>query len=403
MELTSPGSRAALERVRSALEFSRRALGVDVIYLSRFVDGLQHLRVVAGSHPDLDLKEGSSSALESSYCWGVRSGAIPQVIPDSAAEPRVAHLPGHLAGGIGGYVGYPVRIPGGGTYGTLCCVTAAADPSLGPHQLDALDYLAGAIGPELTAIELEIAQSEGATETFSTLLQHRGLLPVFQPIVDLESEQTVAFEALTRFTVKPEHAPDWWFGVADRLGLRHRLELVALQSALAASVELPPGVRLSVNASPTALLDEQFCAALESVARRPLIVEITEHAVVEDYEELAPVLHRLRARGIAVAVDDAGSGFASFRHVIAVAPDLIKLDMSLTRHVDADRGRRAFIAALVRFARDTGAQLVAEGVETEAELQALRQLGVDLAQGYLLGRPAPAGQLQHASSARRSA
>lgn len=119
----------------------------------------------------------------------------------------------------------------------------------------------------------------------------------------------------------------------------------------------------------------------------PIVLEITEHSTVQDYDKLEYTLRPLRARGMRLAVDDAGAGHSSFRHILRLQPEYIKLDISLTRNIDADPARRALAAALIGFASETGSELIAEGVETEAELATLRALGIHKAQGYLLGRP----------------
>ena len=118
-----------------------------------------------------------------------------------------------------------------------------------------------------------------------------------------------------------------------------------------------------------------------------IVVEMTEHAPVGDYDGLNTALQPLRDAGARVAVDDAGAGFASLRHILLLAPDIIKLDISLTRGIDSDRSRRALSYALVAFARETQTTIVAEGIETEAELRALRDIGVTHGQGFLLARP----------------
>jgi EAL domain-containing protein (putative c-di-GMP-specific phosphodiesterase class I) len=105
-------------------------------------------------------------------------------------------------------------------------------------------------------------------------------------------------------------------------------------------------------------------------------------------------LEPLRRKGMKLAVDDAGSGYASFRHILKLKPDVIKLDISLIKKIDSDSCSRALAAALIRFAEETGSHIVAEGVETQAELDVLRELKVDKVQGFLLGRPMPIGQLQ---------
>jgi EAL domain-containing protein (putative c-di-GMP-specific phosphodiesterase class I) len=117
------------------------------------------------------------------------------------------------------------------------------------------------------------------------------------------------------------------------------------------------------------------------------VLELTEHASVGNYGRLADALDPLRVRGVRVAVDDAGAGFASFRHILNLNPDIIKLDMALTRGIQADPVRRALASALVTFARELHAVIVAEGIETEAELKALRSLGVGYGQGFFLARP----------------
>jgi EAL domain-containing protein (putative c-di-GMP-specific phosphodiesterase class I) len=119
------------------------------------------------------------------------------------------------------------------------------------------------------------------------------------------------------------------------------------------------------------------------------VIEITEHTHIESYEVLQPKLDRLRRAGVRFAVDDAGAGFSSFRHIIQLNPDIIKLDADLTRNCHCDAVRHTLTESLVRFAGELGATLVAEGVETVEELEALIGMGVQYAQGYYLGRPAP--------------
>lgn len=168
---------------------------------------------------------------------------------------------------------------------------------------------------------------------------------------------------------------------------RVELELAAIASALALLPRLPPPVYLSVNASATTVLDPRLAALLEHCAAGRVVLELTEHSRVADYAELMAVLSRLRARGIRVAVDDAGSGYATLRHVLALLPDVIKLDIDLIRGVDADPARRALVVSLVSFATELGATLVAEGIQTAAELATLQQLNVGHGQGFHLGGP----------------
>jgi EAL domain-containing protein (putative c-di-GMP-specific phosphodiesterase class I) len=157
--------------------------------------------------------------------------------------------------------------------------------------------------------------------------------------------------------------------------------------ALAALSSLPPDAYLAVNASPDTIFGDEAFNLLNGMPAERIVLEVTEHAHVEDYDRLRQGLAPLRQRGVRLAVDDAGAGYSSLQHILHLQPDLIKLDMSLTRHIDLDPARRALASALIGFARDTGSRIIAEGVETASELATLRALGVEHAQGYFLGRP----------------
>jgi EAL domain-containing protein (putative c-di-GMP-specific phosphodiesterase class I) len=141
--------------------------------------------------------------------------------------------------------------------------------------------------------------------------------------------------------------------------------------------------------SPDTILDPMFDRLFDIGPVDHVVIEVTEHAPVRDYERLAAALQPLRERGLRLAVDDAGSGYSGLRHILRLAPDILKLDIDLTRGINTDRSRHAMSVALVRFAEEMDMVTVAEGIETEEELEALRELAVPWGQGYLLGRPGP--------------
>jgi EAL domain-containing protein (putative c-di-GMP-specific phosphodiesterase class I) len=118
------------------------------------------------------------------------------------------------------------------------------------------------------------------------------------------------------------------------------------------------------------------------------VVELTEHQPDDDYAVLSDALGRLRDRGIRVAVDDVGSGFASFRHVTRVKPEILKLDRSLVCGIDEDPVRQSLAGAIVAFADEVGATVVSEGIESERELDCLMGLSVGCGQGFYIARPA---------------
>jgi EAL domain-containing protein (putative c-di-GMP-specific phosphodiesterase class I)/DNA-binding NarL/FixJ family response regulator len=212
---------------------------------------------------------------------------------------------------------------------------------------------------------------------------------VFQPICDLNTGKAVGAEALARFHVPPERAPDRWFGEASEVGLRRELELVALRHALSHLSELPKGLFLSVNISPATVRTPSFRKAMGDVAANRIVLEVTEDTRVEDYDALNDALQRVRTLGARLAIDDAGAGFASLRHILRLAPDFVKLDRTLIDDIEHDRSHQALAAGLISFATKIDATIVAEGIEREGQLRALRELGVSCGQGFLLARPAP--------------
>ena len=216
-----------------------------------------------------------------------------------------------------------------------------------------------------------------------------GVSMVYQPIVDLRTEAVLGMEALARFSTEPRRPPNEWFDEAWDIGKGAELELHAAALGAGSLNETAHPTFVSINLSPVAICDPGFQAVFQGIPFDRVVLEVTEHAAVEDYHRLADALREPREHGLRLAIDDAGAGYASLRHILRLAPDLIKIDIDLTRGIEADRRRRALARALISFAAEIGAEVVAEGVETEVEREALQELGVRWGQGYLLGRPAP--------------
>jgi EAL domain-containing protein (putative c-di-GMP-specific phosphodiesterase class I) len=216
---------------------------------------------------------------------------------------------------------------------------------------------------------------------------------VFQPIISTETGRLVGAEALSRFEAfNPADLPDppdAVFAEAATVGLGVELELLAVRTALLAAEALPEDLYVSLNVSPAALLSPMLIEHLlrSRLSLTRVVLEITEHVSVPDYDLLAARAQHLRTLGVRLAVDDAGAGFASFRHILRLGPEYIKLDRTLIENISEDPARRALAAAVVLFAFEMGSAVVAEGVETLAELRTAQTLGIDAAQGFLLGRP----------------
>jgi EAL domain-containing protein (putative c-di-GMP-specific phosphodiesterase class I) len=237
---------------------------------------------------------------------------------------------------------------------------------------------------------LDRHRREQERERIARLIDGDGLGVALQPIVDLDSREVVGAEALARFK-DADGAPmptESTFLDAHALGLGIELELAVIKLALRCEDRLPQGLYLALNVSPVLLgQGELETIVARGEHERPLVIELTEHQPVEDYAELDEALRRLRGHGVRVAVDDVGSGFASFRHVTRVNPDILKLDRTLVCGIDEDPVRQSLAAAIVAFARDVGATVVSEGIENQDELACLMDLAVGCGQGFYLARP----------------
>ena len=213
------------------------------------------------------------------------------------------------------------------------------------------------------------------------------LYMAYQPIFDLKDSSVVGVEALARFTSPPDRSTDTWLAEAEAVGRLLELELACLRTALRDLDRLPEETYLSLNVSPATAIAPELHEVLDGLPAERVVLEMTEHARVDDYPALKAALAVFRERGFRLAIDDAGAGFASLRHIVLLHPDFIKLDMTLTRDVHVDATRRALVVALVAFGSQIGARVVAEGVETPEQLATLLEAGVHFGQGFYLARP----------------
>jgi EAL domain-containing protein (putative c-di-GMP-specific phosphodiesterase class I)/AmiR/NasT family two-component response regulator len=286
-----------------------------------------------------------------------------------------------------GAVGYLVKGASGEEIVEAVCRSARGLSSLSPQVTgDVIRELVGQL--ELRDHEAQVRRRR--MELVREVLRGGTIGMAFQPIVHLQAGTMVGVEALARFSHKSTRSPDRWFAEAAEIGLRLELELASARAALSHLERVPREMYLSINLSPDTLVAPEFMQLLSGSPIERVVVELSEQIPVTDYDLLNQALGQLRARGGRLAIDDAGAGFASLQHILRLSPDIIKLDMTLTKGVDSDQARRALAFALTSFASEIGADIVAEGVETQSEVDALRTLGVTYGQGFYLGYPGPA-------------
>ncbi|HEY5436434.1 MAG TPA: EAL domain-containing protein, partial [Candidatus Limnocylindrales bacterium] len=358
--------------------------GIDVAVIVNFLDP-QRAVLLAVSGPDgLPMAAGRPlPAARASYLYE-RAAQGPWA---EAWRPRPADGPGGQVMaelGIRAVAYAPIR-DGDGLLGVVGVGTR--DEAYVRHLIDQLPAVGefAATASALLSGQLEWGhRDELVRERVRRVLAKGGLRPVFQPIVALASGEPVGYEALTRFA--DGTPPDRMIAEAHSVGLGLELEIACLAAALEASETLAPDCWLSMNASPEVILHPSELPGLLAHRSRRIVIEVTEHVEIDDYAAVRAAVAGFGPT-VSLAVDDAGSGFASLRHVVELRPQFLKLDISLVRHVDRDLTRQAMIAGLSQFAARAGCEVIAEGIEDPAELQMLRELGVQLGQGYLLGRP----------------
>lgn len=375
--------------LRRALEAVRVHLGMQVAYVSEFVGDRSYFREVDAPGLEHVIKPGDSMPLDYVYCRHILEGRLPELMPDVLDVPFAAAMPFTQDMGIRAHMSVPIKLQDGSTHGMFCCISTEPQPSLNMRDLKMMRAVA-----ELTAVLIgrEIdATTEQRTnlERIQRVLASDELSIVVQPIYRIADTKLVGFECLSRFASPEGWTPDIWFTMAASVGLGPELEMKAVRKGLELLDLFPEDIYLTFNVSPETVISGAVADAIPKKHGRRVVIEITEHASVEDYSELGAALNTIRETGVRLAVDDAGAGYASLRHILALQPDVIKLDISLTRNIQDDLARHALAAALVHFGRETKSQILAEGVETAIELDTLRKLGVENAQGYFLGRPMP--------------
>jgi EAL domain-containing protein (putative c-di-GMP-specific phosphodiesterase class I) len=308
-------------------------------------------------------------------------GRLPAVIPDVTAFPEAMRLPAAADEGVRSFVSVPVVLSDGSVYGTFCAAGFTPRTDLADRDRALMEVLAAAAA---LIIEPDVREGRRHAEIgrrLGPLITDGGPLVLLQPIVDLATGRRVGAEALSRF---PEHwnqPPDQVFAEADTIGRREHLEVLALERAAA----LLPWVTgyVAMNVSLETLRTSACQELLAGLPLERVVLELSEHDPIDDYAELHTILAPLRARGMRLAIDDAGAGFSSLRHIVVTAPDVIKLDRSIVAGVATDPILRAVVHALVELASAIDARVVAEGIETSPDADALAGLGVGLGQGWL--------------------
>jgi len=386
-EFFDEGVRLSVSRLLSLL---RQSFDMDVAFIGKFEGGLR-TTVFVDSREGCGLPEGGGLCHpeDETYCKKIAEGTLPTIISDTSLNAVTREMPVTEELSIGSYVGVPLYLSDGKLYGAMCCMKECSDKSLDERDSSILNFVADVIADRIEAYRDSQHRHREIIQRITDLGDKNQLEMHFQPIWSLKTESIVGFEALARFQTEPYRSPDVWFAEADEVGQGETLELMAMQLAIDQLPQIPAECFLSINASPELLLSGKAERLIKRADAQRITLEITEHSKILSYPEFRDSVYRLRKMGVRLAIDDAGSGYASFQHVMELDADVIKLDLGLIRNIHTDIKKQALASALVSYARRVRATIVAEGVETQAECNMLRELNIDKIQGYLLGKPAP--------------
>ncbi len=365
----------------------RAHLNLDIAFIAKYEKGQRvFLHVDSKSDDDL-IKPDDSDPFEQTYCYKITQGDLPEIIKDTRANPITRDMAVTKDLNIKSYIGVPIRTADGKLFGTFCCIGHQIEPSLSERDLAFIKVFAEFAGKQIDQTRQQHNDSRVVEDKILAIIESLDFEIAFQPIYNMRLKCVVGYEALSRFPGIPYNSPDYWFKEASDVGLGEVLEALTTKKALSQMSQLPQDTYLSLNASPEYIINGSVGRLLDKVPGQQVVLEITEHARISNYDALRAALLPLRAKGIRLAIDDAGAGYASFQHILELGADIIKLDISLIRNIDKDPARRALTSAMISFAKNTDCEIIAEGVETAQELKTLCEIGVSKAQGYFIGHP----------------
>ena len=402
--LVDQQSNASIEaKLANLLALVRKHLDMDVAFISEFINDERVFKVVDNPSENQIVKVGNADPINETYCQKITDDKLSPIITNTNANPITKAMPVTEKLGIGAYIGVPINLSNGKLYGTFCCYKSHHDESLNDRDLSFLNIISEiATGLIEKNLSKSISRNH-AKSAIEQIISDNDISIYFQPIFSLKNNKVAGFESLARFFTTPYKTPDVWFKEAKKVGLNEALEMLAIKNAVTNIAKFNNSTYIAINCSPSHILSGALENTLQNIDCTRLVLEITEHSPISDYEKMRTALTPLRKRGLRLAIDDVGAGFSSFQHILELEADIIKLDISLTQNINTDKRKFLLAKALCGFAKAIDCTIVAEGIETEQEFNSLRKLNVDSVQGYFIGRPAPINDALSAINATLSA
>jgi EAL domain-containing protein (putative c-di-GMP-specific phosphodiesterase class I) len=385
---TASGAR---EEIGDMIEALRARLDMDVAFVSRQIGTTHRIFTHVAARGVAPLASGDHNPNENSLCWLVIQGKLPERVVDTSHYEAAACLPITDAINVRSHFSVPMRRRDGRVHGSLCCFSYRTRPDVGEREMQMIRSVAAIVSDQIESrIELE-ERGEEAAEAIARLIIDDALTVSHQPIYDLTDWHLVGHECLMRHRHSPDCSPHDLLEQARAAGRMLELELYMARKALATLDPAHPERFIAINVSSETLASEALARVIPEGLESRLVIELTDAEEAACLAGLKDAIAMWKERAW-VALNSSGSGFAGLQSLVELGPDIVKIDREFLAGVASEPARRAAVKALVQFAGDTGVTLIAQGVETRADLQALRELGVRFAQGNILGKPArPSG------------
>ncbi|MFM7348693.1 MAG: EAL domain-containing protein [Erythrobacter sp.] len=376
----------AREEIGDMLEALRARLDMDVAFVSRQIGTTHRIFTHVAARGRSPLTTGDYNPNENSLCWLVIEGKLPERVTDTSLYEVAACLPITEELNVRSHFSVPLRRRDGRVHGSLCCFSYRPRPDIEERDMQVLRSVAAIVSDQIEGrIELEEA-CEDAGREIARLLEADDLAVIHQPIYDLTDWHLIGHECLMRNKADPERSPLDLLERARAAGKTMELELHIARKALETLDPAHPERFIAINVSPATLVSEELAALIPEGLEARLVIELNQQETAPQQAAVKDAIEAWKARAW-VAVNSEGAGFAGLQSLVDLGPDIVKIDREFLSGLSSDTARRALVKALVQFASETGVTLIAQGVETREDLQALRELGVRFAQGYILGKP----------------
>ncbi len=381
----------AREEIGDMIEALRAHLDMDVAFVSRQVGGTHRIFTHVAARGVAPLASGDLNPNENSLCWLVIQGKLPERVTDTSHYEAAACLPITDAINVRAHFSVPMRRRNGEIHGSLCCFSYRPRPDIAERDMQMIRSLAAIVSDQIESrIELE-ERGEDAAAQIARMIVDDALTVIHQPIYDLTAWHLIGHECLMRHKANPEVSQQELLDQAQAAGRTLELELHIARKALATLDPAHPERFIAINVSPETLASPALGQVIPEGLASRLVIELNQQDTAAGSDQVRAAIEVLKERAW-VAVSANGAGFAGLQALVDLGPDIVKISPDFLAGVAADASRRALVKALVQFAADTGVTLIAQGVDTREDLQALRELGVRFAQGDVLGKPVAPGR-----------